>query len=292
MFRRTIASALLASSTLFATPAIAAGGQEIAYVKVGSSQEIDLVSPDGSGLTRVYTSGRKMSIGYLDLKPGGGEVAFSENFKVKIQKFSASGQPVGAPISVPSSCNAWSPDYHPSGDGTLIFVNGCSAGNMQVMQYSPVTGQSTVLFSVFIVNRVRWSRTGAYIVYDETTSPTAIVERLKRRDMSTGAVQDYGPLGDLDSFDINRVGEQLVVGAAASPKLFDFDTMTDTSQATPICVVGGGVNFHFSPTGADFVYRTPHSAKGDYILLRHSDCSSNVATLAPKGSWGPVDWRP
>jgi hypothetical protein len=276
---------------LFETPPFAARRQESADVTVGgSTQELDLVSPDGSGLSRVYTSARKTNIGFVDLKPGGGEVAFTENFKLKIQKFSASGQPVGAAIPVPSPCNAWSPDYHPGGDGRLIFVSGCSAGNMTVMEYSPTTGQSVALFPVYIANRVRWSRNGDYIIYDETTSPTAIVERLKRRNMSTGEVQDFGELRDLDSFDINRVGEQLIVGPAAAPKLFDFDTMTDTSQATSVCVAGA--NFHFSPDGADFVYRTPHSAKGDYILIRRSDCSSNVRTLAPKGSWGPIDWRP
>ena len=265
----------------------------IAYVKVGgSSQEIDLANPTGSGITRVYTGARKASIGLVDVKPGGGEIAFSENFRIKIQTYSATGQPVGAAVNVPSSCNAWAPDYHPSGDGTLIFVNGCSAGNMQVMQYSPATNQSTKLFDVFIANRVRWSRTGAYIYYDETDSSTALVERLKRRDMTTGVVDDYGELGDLDSFDVNRVGEQLVFGAAAAPRLFDFDTMTNTSQATPVCVVGGGEDFHYSPDGADFIYKTPHSAKGDYILIRHSDCSSNVTTFAPKGSWGHKDWQP
>jgi hypothetical protein len=293
MSRSLIAAILMTSAGVAGVPAVAAGSPAIAYVKVGgSSQDIDLVNPDGSGLTRVYTSARKASIGWLDLKPGGGEVAFTENFKIKIQRFSETGQPTGAPVPIPSPCNAWSPDYHPSGDGTLIFVSGCSAGNMTVMQYSPVTNQSTPLFTVFIVNRVRWSRTGAYVIYDQTDSPTALVERLKRRDMTTGAVQDFGELGDLDSFDINRVGEQLVYGPAAAPKLFDFDTMTDTSQAAAICVSGGGEDFHFSPDGADFIYKTPHNAKGDYILIRHSDCSSNVTTLAAKGSWGRKDWRP
>jgi hypothetical protein len=161
---------------------------------------------------------------------------------------------------------------------------------MTVMEYSPSTGQAAALFPVYIANRVRWSRSGDYIIYDESVSTTAIVERLKRRNMTTGAVEDFGPLGDLESFDVNRVGEQLVVGSATAPKLFDFDTMTDTSQAGSICVAGA--NFHFSPNGADFAYRTPHSAKGDYILIRPSNCSSNVRTLTPKGTWGPLDWRP
>ncbi len=292
MIRLCFVAALLA--TALSTPADAQsnGGPAIAYVKVGgSSQEIYLVNPDGTGLTKIYTGPRKANIGYVDINPGGNEVVFAEQFKIKIQRYFDNGQPNGQPTAVPSPCNAWAPDYHPSGDGSFVFVSGCAFGNMQIMKYTPGTPATVApIATTNATNRLRWSRTGEYLYYDDSVSSTDPNVRLRRRTIATDAVDDFGVLTNLDSFDVTHRGEELVFGSPFDPKLFDFASMTDTSQATDLCLDGTGI--HFSPDALSFIYETPHSARGDYILTGASNCSGGAIRLTGKGEWGPSDWRP
>src|SRR5688500_15501200 len=72
--------ALCMLSVLFwGTAAAAAGtGPEIAFVKAGTYSEIYLVDPDGSRLRLLYRSGQRLRIFTIDMKPGGGELAFEE----------------------------------------------------------------------------------------------------------------------------------------------------------------------------------------------------------------------
>ena len=269
-----------------------AGGPEIAYVKAaGSSPELYLVNADGTSLTKLYTAPRKTNLSSLDLKPGGNEVAFMEGLKVKIQKFQDNGQTNGVASSIPAlPCSiSQSPDYHPSGDGTLVFIAACGFGNFQVMTYRSGDAGPAALFTVSASNRIRWSRSGDYLYYDEAVSPTSAEMRLKRRNVATGAVTDFGAIRDLNSFDVTRTGDRLVFGPPIAPRLLDFATMNDVSQATALCE---GHDIHFSPADTQSVYLTPHSAKGDYILIKSSNCSGSPFSLTGKGSWGMKDWRP
>src|SRR5688500_2295970 len=108
-------------STLGIVPAYAqtGGGPPIAYVKVGgTSQEIYLVNPDGSGLKKIYGTASKRAIGSVDLKPGGAEVAFTEYGKgtprvIKIITLSGS-TPVGQPRTLSGPCAVDTVDYHPT----------------------------------------------------------------------------------------------------------------------------------------------------------------------------------
>ena len=294
--------ALLFAALISTSAAVQAGGPPIAYVDAsGSAQQIYLVNPDGSALTRLYTAPRKTGLGLLDLKPGGNEIAFTEQFRIKVQKFLDNGQPNGASTLIAMPCagatgnSAYSPDYHPSGDGRLVFVTACS-GSFGIWEYTPASPTPQLLFSTVSTNRVRWNGAGTHLYYDEELTFNSGNVHLKRRDMTTGTVEDLGDIGCntggcVDSFDVTRTGDRLVYGSTSTPKLFDHDTMTTTAQSTTLCVVGGGSDFHYSPTDGQFVYRTPHSAKGDYLLLRSSSCAGGVTSLTGKGSWGRIDWR-
>jgi hypothetical protein len=293
--------ALLFAALISTAAAAQAGGPTIAYVNAnGSAQQIYLVNPDGSALTRLYTAPRKTGLGLLDLKPGGNEVAFTEQFRIKLQKFFDNGQPDGGATLIAMPCtaatgnSAYSPDYHPSGDGRLVFVTACS-GNFGIWQYTPASPTPQLLFSTVSTNRVRWNAAGTHLYYDEEITFNSGNVHLKRRDMTTGSVEDLGDMGCntggcVDSFDVTRTGDRVVYGSTSTPKLYDHDTMASTAQSTTLCVVGGGTDFHYSPTDGQFVYRTPHAAKGDYILLRSSSCAGGVTSLTGKGSWGRIDW--
>lgn len=281
---RSLLFALLLT-TGFTAQAQTAGGPAIAYIKAGgTAQEIYLVNPDRSGLTRVYTAPRKINLGWLDLKPGGNELAFTEKFTVRIQKFHDNGQPNGSATTIAAPCMAWHPDYHPSGDGRLIFIVVCS-GDFGVWQYTPGAGAAK-LFGTISTNRVRWNRTGTHIYYDEETVFNSGVLRLKRRDALTGTVEDLGPLGSLDSFDVTRTGDRLLHGSPLSVKLFDGATMT-TSEP---CIDGDDV--HASPNDGQYLYETPPNAGGTYVMIHSNSCSGAPVALTGKGAWHKKDWRP
>ncbi|MGI8611807.1 MAG: hypothetical protein ACR2KH_06000 [Sphingomicrobium sp.] len=286
MYRALIPSALLAAG--MATPAAAQvtpGGPRIAYVKpVNNGHEIYLVNTDGSGLARVYKGSPKVGIANIDLKPGGNEIAFSENWLIKVQKFYDHGAPNGAATPVTSSCTSFHPDYHPSGDGSFVFITAC-AGRFSIRQYTPGSG-AVSLFDVVSSNWVRWNSAGTHLYYDEELVFNSGVVHLKRRASGEAEAADLGPLSGLNSFDVTHAADQLVYGSPTAPKLFD-GTSSNTSQSTAFCRTGDG--FHFSPDGARFIYQTPHMAKGDYIMI--GSCSS-VQPLTVKGTWGKTDWRP
>ena len=94
MLRPVLAAALLAIGTT--AVAQTAGGPPIAYVKrVSNGDEIHLVSPEGTEGRRIYKARSKVQITQLDLRPGGGEVAFLEGFTtLKILAFDDLGRPL------------------------------------------------------------------------------------------------------------------------------------------------------------------------------------------------------
>lgn len=295
MLRPLMLATLLATSAASAAQAQSTGGPSIAYAKAGgTAMEIYLVNPNGTGLTKLYTAPRKTSVGFMDLRPGGNELAFTEGFRIKIQRFFDSGQPNGAATLLDTPCQAWHPDYHPSGDGSFVFLHVCG-GTYEVRQYVPGVGMTT-LFSTISTNRVRWNRAGTHLYYDEETSFNSGNLHLKRRDIASGVVEDLGDMGCtisscLDSFEVGRAGDRVLFGPTTGPKLFDSATMSGVSQATAVCINRGGTDLHFSPGDANLIYRTPHSARGDYIMIAASNCSGAPGALTGKGEWGWKDWR-
>ena len=303
--RTALAALLLASAT--AAGAQATGGPPIAYVKEGGrSQEIYLVNPDGSSLTKLYTAPRKTTVRWIDLKPGGNEIAFTEGLTVKTLKFHDNGQPNGAAAAIPGTpcSNTQSPDYHPSGDGTFVFIAACGFGNFHIMTYKMDDPAPVSLFTVGSANRVRWSRTGEFLIYVEAVSATSSEMRLKRRRIESGvlgtvigAAYDFGMISDLTTFDITRTGDRLVFGSPLALKVLDFATFGSTGQADPLWdCEGDDVHLSGYPAVDWFViYESPPSRNGTYILTRPfsgTSCGGLPSALTGKGNWGSKDWRP
>lgn len=284
---RYLFGAIILTGAATAASAQTAGGPEIAFIKNGSG-EIYLTDRQGSSLTRLYTAPRKTSLRWLDIKPGGNQLAFMQGLSIRIQQYHDNGQPNGAAESIPGAPCAYtqSPDYHPSGDGRLVFIAACGFGNFHVMTYKLGDSAPTPLFTVNSANRIRWSRTGEHLIYDDAESRTSSVARLKRRNVSSGAVEDFGTISDLTSFDIRRSGDRLVYGPATAPRQIDFATMTDTPLGCD------GDDIHFSPDDSRMVYETPPAKGGTYILTKASDCSGSPSALTGKGDWSSKDWRP
>lgn len=290
MIRYLFGAIVLTSAATAAHPQTT-GGPEIAYVKNGSG-EIYLTDRQGSSLTKLYTGPRKTSLRWLDIKPGGNQLAFTQGLSIRIQQYHDNGQPNGAATSIPDAPCAYthSPDYHPSGDGTFVFIAACGFGNFQIMTYRAGEAGPTPLFTVGSANRIRWSLTGEHLIYDEAASANSNVANLKRRNVATGEVVDFGPIPDLTSFEVRRSGDRLVYGSATAPRQIDFATMTDTSQSVPLGCEGDDI--HFSPDDSRMVYETPPAKGGTFILTKASNCSGSTSSLTGKGDWGSKDWRP
>src|SRR5947209_20046810 len=106
-----------------ASPALAvAGGAAIAYVvSSGTANDLYLSDPDGTGKVKLYSSGNKVGIIQVDIRPGGNQLAIIEQSvagglgTLKIINYSDSGvrQSVTTVDSGPS-CYVNGIDYHPS----------------------------------------------------------------------------------------------------------------------------------------------------------------------------------
>ena len=298
MIRPLLAALLIASVS---TPAKAqtAGGPPIAYVKrVSNGDEIHLASANGPERLRLYKARSKIQITMLDLRPGGGEVAFLENFTtLKILAFDDFGRSLaGNPREirrVSSPCTLESPDYHPT-NGVLLFVEGCGR-NRGVWTVQSGAGQrdAAPVFSSVPVYRARWSRLGDSIYYiglrdgASSSDPTY----LYRRSTTAGTTEELGILNSWTTFDVARTGERLFwSGPNSTFVMVDISGSGATTADAEVRECPRGLRMAFSPGDTQIVYTTVPAKGGHYVMAGPSNCGS-PQPLTGKGSWGWIDWR-
>jgi hypothetical protein len=294
---RSLTMALLlacASTTYAETP----GGPPIAYVKrLSNGDEIHLISPTGTEQLRLYKAPSKVQITMLDLRPGGGEIAFLEGYtKLKIMAFDSYGRAAqGDPRTiqtVSSPCTVESPDYHPS-DGTLLFVEGCGRNrSVRTVQPGANIADSTPLFPSVPVFRARWSRLGDAVYYiglrdgAASSDPTYLYRRA-----GTSAAEELGVLNSWSTFDVARVGERLFWNLnSGSFAMLDFSAGATTADAVVLACPSGS-RMSRSADDSEMVYQSPVSrGKGNYVMIGATNCGDPRA-LTGQGSWGWLDWR-
>lgn len=279
-----------------------AGGPPIAYVKKSNTgDEIYLVNPENTGLLRLYKAPRKTSIGHIDLRPGGGEIAFTEDFRtLKILSFDSYGRPgVGEPRTVREMtipCSLFGPDYHPT-DGRLAYIEGCGAANFAVWTVQPGATEPNQqpMFGHYGMGRIRWSSSNHNLYYaaqrNDGTSNVYLYERESNNIVSNelGPIEGYATFGVVPE---GNTGNKIFWSVGDGTfKLLDTWTQTPfTYAATTLCLRAQGLAF--GPGGSAQVYVSPHLAKGDYVMVGASDCSGRPIALTGKGNWGSmVDWR-
>lgn len=295
-------SLLALAVSLASIPAAAAaqveGGPPIAYVKrLSNGDEIYLANADGTGQLRLYKARSKIQVTMLDLRPSGGEIAFTENHAaLKILAFDDYGRPLpGNPREirrVSSPCSVESPDYHPT-SGTLLYVEGCGRDRgVWTVQKDANARDSHPLFSTAVF-RSRWSRLGDTIYYiglepDASSSDPTYLYR--RSSAPSGTAENLGILNGWSTFDVTHEGEKLYWGALGGPfYLLDLATGATTANATTLGCPSG-LRMAYSPGDTHFVYTTSPSKGGHYVMVGPSNCGSPNA-LTGKGSWGWIDWR-
>ena len=296
---RLFVAAIMLGSIPTVAAAQASGGPPIAYVKrVSNGDEIYLVNDNGSGLIRLYKAPSKIVVTMLDLRPSGGEIAFTENHRsLKILAFDEFGRPSpGNPreiLRVSSPCSVESPDYHPT-NGTLLFVEGCGRDrSVRTVGSGGNSADEAALFSTAVF-RARWSRLGDWIYYiglrpnAASSDPTY----LYRRSSSAGSdgADELGILNTWNTFDVARQGERLFWDAGNGTfQLLDLATGTGTGDATQL-ECPRGMRMAFSPGDTSFVYTTSTTKGGHYVMVGGSNCGQPNA-LTGKGSWSLLDWR-
>ena len=269
----TFAAALLTATASYAQTA---DSLEIGYVK-GSPRgdSIYLVSPDGTGETRVYQAPRTGRFGgqidRLSLRPGGGELAFVlDNTRLMIQRYSSSGQPTGAAteIDIAGSCALYDPDYRSDGD---LYVSD-SCGNLLLVD----TDTSTVTTVFSQSNIAGLAALGTSVLYAEAGSGLGPAELKLRTSAGTTSPVTQIPLNL--PMHIDAVGN---VGVISGQSSYSTVNLT-TGDVDPGCTTGGMVKY--SPDGTQMVYEYRNM-----LLILNSDCSGSPFRLA-RGA-DSVAWR-
>lgn len=300
MFRLVVASILVSGAATTAAQAQTAGGPSIAYVKRASNgDEIHLVSPDGSERLRVYKARSKVQITQLDLRPGGGEVAFIENvYALKVLAFDDLGRPqAGNPREirrVSSPCTVESPDYHPT-DGTLLFVEGCGRDRgVWTLQSGASQRDPIPLFYSVAVYRARWSRLGDSLYYVGLRDGAGASDPvyLYRRPVG-GSPAEFGPLEGFNTFDIARQGEKVFWDLGNETfKMLDLVAPGATTGDAAVLACPRGSRMTRSPDDTQMVFQSPWArGKGNYVMIGVTDCSAGPTALTGQGSWSATDWR-
>lgn len=300
MFRPLLIASLLAGSAGTAALAQTTGGPPIAYVKrLSNGDEIHLISDNGSERLRIHKARSKVQITMLDLRPGGGEVAFMEGYTtLKILAFDDLGRPLaGNPRTirtVSSPCTVESPDYHPT-NGTLLFVEGCGRSRaVRTVQKDANQADGTAAFDSLAVFRARWSRAGDRIYWlgPRPDASSSDPDYLYRFPGLSSPHDELGVIANWGTFDVARTGDKVFWGDEQGFRMLDFSQGATTSDAVTLACPRG-TRMSRSPGDTQMVFQSPWArGKGNYVMVGATDCLTDSTALTGAGSWGWLDWRP
>ena len=289
MLRSLLLSALSITACSQAV-AQTSGGPPIAYVKFGgTTQDLYLVNPDGSGARKLYSAPRKFYITTLDLKPGGGEIAFVERASgspvtLKVLSFTAAGVAIGNPRSLAMPCAPDYIDYHPTAP-KLIFSAIC--GTNSAIGTIDTNGSNFAIVRAAPTQtnwhgQPRWKRDGTYL-YVYSNDPVAY--NLCRNDC-VGADSVYFSSSQIGRIDVGRLGDTVLIDTPVF-YISEIDGSSGAMLRSNFLTGRGG---HYSADDKDVLYLSNHSASGDYLLVYHGD-TGITTRLTTKGDFGPFDWR-
>lgn len=290
---RPLLLATLFSTVVISTQAVAGVGPEIAY---STQTEVYLINPDGSGKVRLYRSKSNNFISSVSLKPGGGQIAFVEDWVVKVLDFDALGRPVGSVRSIAPACYRLSNvRYHPDGH-SVLFQEGC--GDKSEIKRSAIPSATdpkpaaTVLFTENSSDdnllESAWSSDGSSVVYSMVTATQYELRRrtlggtddlLFARSREQIRYPDVSPDGTKILISNYALGTSLGVGYTS-----EFNTQEGSL----------GPNFkgqyaRYEPNGSRIVFIDHETYNARY--LRYREQNGLTKQIGGKASYGSVDWR-
>lgn len=283
MYRTMLALGALMTSS--AAVAQAVGGPPIAYVKgTKLGDEVYLVNPDGTGLTKIYAAPRNGKaagrVERIALLPGGGEIAMTVNNTMLVRlKHDSNGRPVGtaSSIQVNGICVLGDVDYR--SEGTLLVSDGC----LSLWTVAPGAGSAVLLHRASEnIAAAAWMRDGSALFQEGQLAAMS----LKRR-WPDGTVTAIAPTATFPPhFGMSRTSDE---AAHSDSYAYRIVNLTDGSSRAG-CKPAGWVKL--SPDGSEILYRSAGSAIGSSTLfVQKSDCSGQPFRLAVKGGYRALAWR-
>jgi len=279
--------ALLAASSVLAA-ASANAAPPIAYAKLGSrgAQEVWLINPDGSSPTRVYSGPAKVSLSDLDVRPGGGQLAFIEGgTAIKVVSYDTSGVQTRVDI-VPQAagCRDYGLDFR--GDGALLYGSNCGSGtSLNVKEWNGATSIDLIANAKNQVNKIRWLRDGSGFVWQ-----TATATGLEFRKSDLGNPSSWTviwkipyPTGSVPNLDMAHQTDAMILNFGSSTQIervpFDF------AGVGPATVVATGGDGHFGPDDNQILYRV-QTHKGWNLVVNTGGINRTIASAVGVTDWG------
>ena len=242
-------------------------------ISFASGNTIYLVNPDGTGLSTVYQGPRGTAVQWVDLKPGGGEVAFVENHVLKILSYGDTGRPTSAPRTIVLPCAvALEVDHNPA-DGSLAVKDGCAPQHIWRVDS---TGAHLMVTQPTTIGDVIWSSDGSHLYYD-------LADGIHSFDPATGGTAlVLSP--DRSMWSATQTGDRLVLGTTnGNYFIHDFATGVDAPGCTQ------GQVFHYGNGDSQMVFRIPaHNAF--YVAVENTNCSGLRLITSRAGAYAGIDW--
>lgn len=270
--RKLLASALV--TALFPSTAMAVIGPPISF---STGNSIYLVNPDGSRLTLLYRGGRGTAVQGVDLKRGGGEVAFVENHVLKVLAYDDSGRATAPPRIISLPCPVALSVDHNSADDSLAVKDGCAPNHIwRVAPGAMAAYPQPLITRSDTIGDVIWSRDGTRLYYE-------LADGLHAYYAASGASQTVFPDHTMWSPTLN--GDRLIL-AGTNNTYFIHDFVTGNN--TPGCTTGQMI--HYGNDDSQMVYRIPGRNTSFTVAVQNSNCLGGPLLLTRAGAYAGIDW--
>jgi hypothetical protein len=289
----------LLAATVIAAPAGAAG-PPIAYGKLsGTSYDLYLTNPNGTGTIKLYSGPAKNALN-VDMNPvvsgGVNELAVVESRSTgfKIIRYSDAG--VKQPIQTfDVGCYVDSMDYHPS-DGSLLIIRRCN--NPQLIEirvwangaYGPAITSTDGMNDFYSSARWLGDGSGFLVKYGSVGNGVEVQRRNMSNPNAFTTVWSNSNLSALPWLETARCAGAL--DSSCMKFIYENNlqireaTFTDTGPGSETVLVPIGNLGRYSPDNSRVLYRV--EVKGGHAL----NISNPTQTLAPKATYNGWDWRP
>lgn len=296
MFRPLMIAMLLVTGS---AQAIARTGPEIAY---STATEVYLINHDGSGKVRLHRSKSNDFISSVALRPGGGMVAWVENWTLKFLEYDGAGRPTSVVRTVRPVCYRLADvHFHPDA-GAVSYQEICPEGRVVKRIAVPTAANPNPTPSVLFTHADlqdlgSWDPGGLSFVY---TSLTATGMEL-RRHFTDGTTDPTSPITttaeqnslQLRSPDVSQDGERILIAhspfiAACCPgpgSTSEIDAQSGTA-IRPHFIAGNKARYAPDGVRAIYIYAVSYNER----YLRYIDTDGLPKQIGGKAVYWSVDW--
>lgn len=270
----------------------------IAYSKLGTGNvdEVWLINPDGTGATRVYRGTAKTTLYNVDVRPGGGQVAFIENqgtnHRIKIVSYDVNGVPQSTTtVPQPAGCTNYGLDFR--ADGLLLFsqlCNGTTNNSIDTWDGTNVTSVLSNLGQNDLPWQVGWLPDGSGFLWRSIglpATPQQLRESLLSNPSAWTVLWNLRSSPSIGWFDAAHQSNAILVtylGPPAQVLRYPFDPISGVGSSTQLAA---GTEGHYSPDDSQIVYRAQGKTGWNLVV---QDLSSGATKTIATGIGVSEDW--